>query len=296
MKPRTDLPIATRHRADLPPIPYQCAAVAFQAKAEGIVSSDIVGYQNIPNDVSGYCQRGGTFIGVGSTTDSYDIQNIVPQKPTSAATELEDGGAVIQEINDYGETIATYSYFIEGSAETPTGKAGWYYFDETKGNVYANKTFVRGVGFLYQAPYFENADEEEVGSSFQNAGKVDTTAKSVLSEVSGYCHRANYRPVELSIQKLTPKGTADAATELEDGGAVIQEINDYGETIATYSYFIAGSAETPEGKAGWYYFDEAKGNVYADKVFAPGEGFLYQAPYFENDEEEEIGSYLEFAE
>ncbi len=272
--------------------------MAFQAKAEGIVSSDIVGYQNIQNDVSGYCQRGGTFIGVGSATDSYDIQNIVPQKPTSAATELEDGGAVIQEIDDFGEVIQTYTYFVEGSAETPSGKAGWYYLDEVLGQrVFADKTFVRGVGFLYQAPYFEDANEEEIGSSFQNAGKVATAAKSVLSDVSGYCHRANYRPIELSIQKLTPKATEDAATELEDGGAVIQEIDDFGEVIATYTYFVQGSAETPNGVAGWYYLDEELGQrVLANKVFAPGEGFLYQAPYFENDEEEEIGSYLEFAE
>ena len=269
-----------------------CGAV--QADA---IASDIVGYQNIENDVSGYMQRGGTFVGVTSTIDSYDIQGIVPQKPADAATELEDGGAVIQEIDDFGEVVSTFTYFIEGSAETPTGKAGWYYFDNDSGKyALASKQFVRGVGFLYQAPYFENADEEEIGSSFQNAGKVDLSAKSVLSEVSGYCHRANYRPVELSIQKLTPKGTTEAATELEDGGAVIQEIDDFGEVTQTYTYFIEGSAETPAGIAGWYYFDSDSGKyALSTKVFAPGEGFLYQAPYFENADEEEIGSYLEFA-
>ena len=257
-----------------------------------------MGYQNIENDVSGYCQRGGTFIGVGSTTDSYDIQNIVPQKPANAANALDDGTAVIQEIDDFGEVIQTYTYFIEGSAETPSGKAGWYYFDDATGkNTYTDKAFVRGVGFLYQAPYFEDTNEEEIGSSFQTAGKVNTAAKSVLSDVSGYCHRANYRPIELSIQKLTPKGTEDAANELDDGTVVIQEIDDFGEVVQSYTYFVAGSAETPAGVAGWYYFDDATGkNTYATKVFAPGEGFLYQAPYFENDEEEEIGSYLEFAE
>lgn len=205
---------------------------------------------------------------------------------------------MIQEIDDFGSPIAEYHYFIEGSTDTPTGKAGWYYSDSTLGqNVYAEKTFVRGEGFLYQAPYFENKEEEEVGSSFQNAGQVDTSAKSVYSEVSGYCHRANYRPVEMSIQKLTPKATEEAATELEDGGAVIQEIDDFGSPISEYHYFIAGSTDTPEGIAGWYYADSTLGqNVLSTKVFDPGEGFLYQAPYFENDDEEEIGSYLEFAE
>ena len=270
-----------------------CAAVTF-----ALESANIVGYQNIANDVSGYCQRGATFNTISAGLDGYDIQSIVPQKPENAATDLEDASAVIQQVNDFGETITTYTYFIEGSAETPTGKAGWYYFDNISGTyTLASVTFSRGEGFLYQAPYFEDANEEEVGSSFMSSGEVKMEAKSVLSEISGYCHRANYRPVELSIQKLTPKGIPEAATELEDGSAVIQEIDDFGETVSTFVYFIAGSAETPSGVAGWYYFDDVSGTYkLSEKVFAAGEGFLYQAPYFENEAEDEIGSYLEFAE
>jgi len=275
------------------------AAFAVNAAGEsGIVSSTVVGYMNIQNDVSGYCQRGATFISVGDANDSYNIQSIIPQKPTNAATELDDAGAFIQEIDDYGAVIKTYTYYIEGSTDTPTGKAGWYYFDDATGkNVYANTTFTRGVGFLYQAPYFEDDEEEEIASSFLTSGEVKEGPKSVLSEVSGYCHRSNYRTTPLSIQKLTPTATEDAATELDDAGSFIQEIDDYGAVIKTYTYYIEGSTDTPTGAAGWYYFDDATGkNVLADKVFAPGEGFLYQAPYFEDDEEEEIGSYLVFGE
>ena len=134
------------------------------------IASDIVGYQNIENDVSGYMQRGGTFVGVTSTTDSYDIQGIVPQKPANAATELEDGAAVIQEIDDFGSPISEYHYFLEGSTGTGGGKAGWYYFDTTQmKNVLSDKVFAPGEGFLYQAPYFENADEEEIGSYLEFA-------------------------------------------------------------------------------------------------------------------------------
>ena len=242
-------------------------------------------------------QRGGTFITVGGGADTYDIQSIIPQKPANAATELEDGGAIIQEIDDYGEVIATYSYFLEGSTDTPSGKAGWYQFVPGSGNVYADKTFVRGEGFLYQAPYFEDVGGDEIGSSFSTSGEVNTNnTKSVYCEISGYCHRSNFRFTNLSIQKLTPKAMAEAATDLEDGGAIIQEIDDYGEVIATYSYFLEGSTDTPSGVAGWYQFVPGSGNVYADKEFVPGEGFLYQAPYFEDDVGDEIGSYLEFAE
>ncbi|MBQ2626045.1 MAG: hypothetical protein IJG18_13220, partial [Kiritimatiellae bacterium] len=280
-------------------VAFCAAAAAMCGGLLAVESANIVGYINVENDVSGYMQRGGTFITTGGGTDTYDIQSIIPQKPTNAATELEDGGAIIQEIDDYGEVIQTYSYFLKGSTATPAGKAGWYYMDSTLGqNVYADKTFVRGEGFLYQAPYFENAGGDEIGSSFSTSGEVNTNnTKSVYSEVSGYCHRSNFRFSNLSIQKLTPKATAEAATELEDGGAIIQEIDDYGEVIQTYSYFLAGSTATPSGIAGWYYMDSTLGqNVFADKEFVPGEGFLYQAPYFEDDKQEEIGSYLEFGE
>ena len=230
--------------------------------------------------------------------DSYSIQSIIPQVPADAVDGLDDGGAVINEIDDFGSPISEYHYYLEGSGYTGGGKAGWYYLDEDLGkNVYADVTFSRGEGFLYQAPYFENADEEEIGSSFTTAGEVKIEAKSVYSEVSGYCHRANYRPTELSIQKLTPKAMEEAATELDDGGAVINEIDDFGSPISEYHYYLEGSGYTGGGKAGWYYLDEDQGkNVLSDKVFAPGEGFLYQAPYFENADEEEIGSYLEFAD
>ena len=125
---------------------------------------------DIKNDVSGFCQRGGTFVGAGLTTDSYDIQDIVPQKPSNAATELEDAGAVIQEINDYGAPITTYHYFLAGSPSTSGSKAGWYYLDDaTSQQVYATKVFAPGEGFLYQAPYFEDENEEEVGSYLEFA-------------------------------------------------------------------------------------------------------------------------------
>ena len=253
---------------------------------------------NVPNDVSGYMQRGATFIACGSATDSYDIQSIIPQVPAGAVDGLGDGGATIQEIDDFGEVIQTYSYFLDGSYSTEGGAAGWYYFDDATGkNLLANKTFTRGVGFLYQAPYFEDTNGSELGSSFITSGEVKEAPKSVLSDVSGYCHRSNYRTTSLSIQKLSPAATEDAATELGDGGAMIQEIDDYGEVIQTYSYFLEGSYSTDGGAAGWYYFDDATGkNVLADKVFAPGEGFLYQAPYFEDDKGAEVGSYLVFGE
>ena len=266
------------------------------AFGDGITSTNIVGYINNPNDVSGYFQRGSAFLSVGSATDSASIQSIVPQTPAGAVDALTDASAVIQEIDDFGTPTTQYFYLIDGSADASDG-AGWYTFNESTFTYsYANKTFVRGEGFLYVAPYFEDSEGDELGSSFVNAGEVNLTAKTVSNPCSGYFHRANYRPVGMSIQKLSPVPPAEAVDELTDASAVIQEIDDFGTPSTQYFYLVDGSADASNG-AGWYTFNESTFTyTYASKTFDPGEGFLYVAPYFEDSEGDELGSALTFAE
>ena len=251
-----------------------------------------MGYINNANSVSGYFQRGSAFTAVGTTTDSASIQSIIPQTPTGAVDGLTDGAAVIQEIDDFGTPTTQYFYLIDGSPDASNG-AGWYTYDAGV-YTYANKTFVRGEGFLFVAPYFEDSEGDELGSSFVNAGEVNLTAKTISNPCSGYFHRANYRPVEMSIQKLSPVPPTEAVDELTDGSAVIQEIDDYGTPTTQYFYLVAGSPDASDG-AGWYTYD-AGVYTYATKMFAPGEGFLYVAPYFEDSEGDELGGALTFAE
>ena len=251
-----------------------------------------MGYINNANSVSGYFQRGSAFTAVGTTTDSASIQSITPQTPTGAVDALTDASAVIQEIDDFGTPTTQYFYLVDGSPDASNG-AGWYTFGSS-GYTYANKTFVRGEGFLFVAPYFEDSEGDELGSSFVNAGEVNLTAKTISNPCSGYFHRANYRPVEMSIQKLTPVPPTDAVDELTDAAAVIQEIDDYGTPTTQYFYLVAGSPDASDG-AGWYTFGSS-GYTYANKTFAPGEGFLYVAPYFEDSEGDELGGALTFAE
>ena len=275
---------------------FTAAAALCATVGLAIESANTVGYINNANDVSGYFQRGSAFVSIGSATDSASIQSITPQTPAGAVDALTDGAAVIQEIDDFGTPTAQYFYLIDGSANASNG-AGWYTFDEsTFTYAYADKTFVRGEGFLFVAPYFENSDGDELGSSFVNAGEVNLTAKTITNPCSGYFHRANYRPVEMSIQKLSPVPPTEAVDELTDGAAVIQEIDDFGTPTTQYFYLVDGSANASDG-AGWYTFDETTFTyTHATKVFAPGEGFLYVAPYFENGDGDELGGALTFAE
>ena len=100
----------------------------------------------------------------------------------------------------------------------------------------------------------------------------------------------------MSIQKISPVPPTGAVDELADGGAVIQEIDDFGTPTTQYMYLVDGSPDASDG-AGWYTFDESTFTyTHATKVFAPGEGFLYVAPYFENGDGDELGSALTFAE
>ena len=268
------------------------AAVAAGLAAFGIESANTVGYINNANDVSGYFQRGSAFLSIGTTTDSASIQSIIPQTPAGAVDALEDGGAIIQEIDDFGTPTTQYFYLVDGSTAASNG-AGWYTYSAGV-YTYATKTFVRGEGFLFVAPYFEDSEGDEIGSSFVNAGEVNLTAKTITNPCSGYFHRANYRPVEMSIQKLSPVPPTDAVDELEDGGAIIQEIDDFGTPTTQYFYLVDGSTAASDG-AGWYTYS-AGVYTYANKVFAPGEGFLYVAPYFEDSEGDELGGALTFAE
>lgn len=260
--------------------------------SDGIESNNIVGYSTYTSQYQALWQRGGEFNTIGVGVDGYSIQSFVPAFPADAAWELGDNEAQIQTVDDSGIVDAVYYYLPAGSANATQG-AGWYTFDGST-YAFADKKFVRGESFLYMAPYVENEGEEEVPTTLQNAGEVNLTAKTLTSPYQALWLWGNCRPVETSIQKMVPSFPAEAAWELGDNEAQIQTLDDSGLVNAVYFYLPAGSGNAKDG-AGWYTFD---GSVYtfATKVFAPGEGFIYMAPYVENEGEEEIETYLTFGE
>ena len=113
--------------------------------------------------MSGYFQRGSAFVSIGSATDSASIQSITPQTPAGAVDALADGGAVIQEIDDFGAPTVQYFYLVDGSPDASNG-AGWYTYSAGV-YTYATKVFAPGEGFLYVAPYFEDSEGDELGGA-----------------------------------------------------------------------------------------------------------------------------------
>ncbi len=256
-------------------------------------SANIVGYQTKDFDYQAYWQRSATFNDVGSF-DGYSIQSLLPKSNAAAVDAMADNEAQIQTLDEGGATDQTYFYLIGGSgsaAET----AGWYTQDDLGNYTYATKTFVRGEGFIYMSPYAENEDGDELTTTLQSAGQVETAAKTITHDVQAYYQRANYRPVEMSIQKLVPASNADAVDPMADNEAQIQTLDDGGATAQTYFYLIGGSGSAAE-TAGWYTQDDLGNYTYADKVFEPGEGFIFMSPYAENEDGDELATTLTFNE
>ncbi len=262
--------------------------------AFAVESANIVGYMTSGSPYSGTFSRGGMFIGVNS--DYCDIQSIIPQFPADATDAPLDGAYVIQELDDYGAFVQDYFWLLEGSLDATDGKAGWYTRDANMVYTKAVRTFERGEGFIFAAPYYEDSDGNELPVDYQIAGEVKTDAKAVPYEYSGTWSRANYRPIEMSIQKIVPVFPKDATDAPLDGAFVLQELDDYGAFVQDYFWLLEGSLDATNGEAGWYTRDANMVYTKSDRVFAPGEGFILAAPYYEDADGNELGSSLQFME
>ena len=259
-----------------------------------VESANIVGYMTSGSPYSGTFSRGGMFIGVNS--DYCDIQSIIPQFPADATDAPLDGAYVIQELDDYGTFVQDYYWLLAGSPSATNGEAGWYTYAAGVGYTKAARTFERGEGFIFAAPYYEDTDGNELPVDYQIAGEVKTEAKAVPYEYSGTWSRANYRPIEMSIQKIVPVFPKDATDAPLDGAFVLQELDDYGAFVQDYYYLLEGSPSATNGEAGWYTYAAGVGYTKSDRVFAPGEGFILAAPYYEDADGNELGSALQFME
>ena len=117
------------------------------AFGEGIVSTNVVGYMNVPNDVSGYCQRGATFIACGSATDSYDIQSIIPVDAVDDGEYIGDGDITIQFTGNRGALEGAFAYYGDDEYDDDC-PAGWYNEDTDERVTYS---FEPGQGFKVNA-------------------------------------------------------------------------------------------------------------------------------------------------
>ena len=143
------------------------AAVA--AAAGGLMaieSANVVGYQDKSVELDGMFMMGSGFLTVGTSTDSYSIQSLIPQYPADAEDPLGDGEAQIQEVGTGGEIGTVYMYLTASCSYPGFDGAGWY-TQEGSTFVKATRTFSAGEGFLYAAPYaykMDGDDEEQLST------------------------------------------------------------------------------------------------------------------------------------
>ena len=231
-----------------------CGAVAFQAKADGVVSSDVVGYDSIGLR-SGAKGVGGAFVSVsGAELTLGDLAAI----GYDAAEGYADFQIQAKQLDPYGRGGTTY-YWADFEEEGDTYK-GWY--DEDM-NPYNDLSLLPGEGLWVYAP----------NSSFQlqSAGAVSKTSIAVTLR-SGAKMVSNPMPTTLQLGEITVAGY-----NTEDGYADFQiqakKLDAFGRGDTTY--YWADFDEEGDTYYGW--FDEDM-NDYNDVEVAAGEGLWIYSP------------------
>ncbi len=180
--------------------------------ADGIVSSDVVGYQT-KTTVSGFNFFTPTFKQVGAPGKTFNINDIVLDPTT--ATGYGDN---IQILDEGGSTVASY-YWIPAGDIVET--ACW---TEDFGTA-ADVDFESGMSFIV---------DTSAPVAVTVAGQVLTGDLTVTAN-AGFNFIGNASPTAIDIQKITLDPTT--ATGYGDN---IQILDDGGATIASYYWIPAG--------------------------------------------------------
>ena len=206
------------------------------AKAD-VVSSDIVGYQNV-EVINGYSLFTATFKNIGET-ETFDLNTLVPKTP--AGVDISGDAKVqifvLDDAGNYGDTIAWYGKTLRGWSKD-SGATKISDGEVTVGN---------GKGFAVYNNLKVNANGVEATKNatassliFLVSGKVDLTCQNVA--VSGYSVNGNSTPVSIDLGAIVPKTPAGVAVT---GDAKIQiflldDAGNYGDTIAWYGKTLVG--------------------------------------------------------
>ncbi len=205
------------------------------AMADGIVSSDVVGYQT-KTVTTGFSLQTPTFTDVG--VDGYDLANF------KFVNGAGDGTEVIQVLDANGVNNETWAW-LNGNVGMPDG---WY--DSVSWEPIA-ATIVPGDGYLMNV----SADVD-----MQFAGQVKN-GKTTVTVPTGFFVAGNCTPMPISIQSLKLVNAAG------DGTEVIQVLDENGVNNVTWAW-LNGNVGMADG---WY--DSVTWES-IDATIAPGEAFL----------------------
>ena len=235
-----------------------CGAVAFQAKADGVVSSDVVGYDT-------FGLRGnGTAIGAGPSFLKVDNSATTLGDITVTGYDTDEGYAdfdvFAKQLDGYGRGGTTY-YWADFEEDGVTYK-GWYDGDM---NEYNDLALVPGEGLWVYSP--------STNFKIQNSGSVPKSDISVVLRGSGTAKMvSNPMPTTLTLGDITVAGY-DSDEGYADFDVFAKKLDGYGRGGTTY--YWADFEEDGVTYYGWYDGDM---NEYNDVAVAAGEGLWIYSP------------------
>ena len=199
-----------------------------------------MGYQSAELQQYGLT-AGACFVPVtGSTFDLTDLK-------VTGYDEATEGDVQIQTLDEYGRTVANYTYY-----DVPGELTGWLDSDDNEVEV-GDVTFQAGEGL-----WSYSLDD---GFGLQSAGMVPTTPVAVTLQQYGLSV-ANPTPVDVDLTQITVGGYEEAT----EGDVQVQTLDEYGRTVANYTYY-----DVPGELTGWLDADDNEVEV-GDVVVKPGEG------------------------
>ena len=221
------------------------------ATADGIVSSDIVGYQDVALPVANsYGLYTPTFKDVGGAT-TIDLTEISVVKPGSESFTSKKKVLVQKMDLTTGGLTTTYAY-------TTAGKK-WVNTDANVDVAVGDVTFQAG-----EAMCVYNGDTAGEALAFQFAGAVELNPVSLNVPSSNYTLVGNMTPVSVDLTAITPKGANGTDLGTSKKKILVQKMSaSTGGLTTTYAFTTSGNK--------WVNTDANVDVAVGDVVFDPGE-------------------------
>ncbi len=230
------------------------------AAESGIVSSDIVGYQNV-DLANGYSLFTATFKGIGDVT-TFDLTDMVPKTPGGVNITGNNKVQVflLDTAGNYGTTYSWYGSlggWSTDNGESTIGSGAVTIGDGVGVAVYNQLKVLATTGA-------ESTARQAVSTNavFQVSGAVELTPANAT--VSGYSLSGNSTPVAVDLAEITPV-TTNGVTITGNNKVQVFLLDTAGNYGTTYSWY--GSL------SGWS-TDNGQSVVQAGAVkLNPGQGF-----------------------
>ena len=244
-----------RNKSPQPPLKPEkpssplCATVGF-----GLESANVVGYQNLDSNASGFTMMAPTFLNV-SFSEKCTLADLsvtgysapVKNETTGRWSGGTKGQFNLQFLTTQGKTEVTYRWYDDGT------KLGWY---DSKGTT---KIDAETVDVVAGKAVWCQAN----GLKLVTAGAVNTADIAFQSQASGFTAMGNPFPVDLTLADLSVSGYSapvkNETTGRWSGGTKgqfnLQFLTNQGKTEVTYRWYDDGT------KLGWY---DSKGTTKID--------------------------------